>query len=133
MDSLLTVKVQNSKTVKISCQFFSADKAEDKRITLIYDTGADRTSITRKTLEELRYNEFKPSVQVKRSAQGVFTPDVCLVSELVIGNQFRLTNITVDVLEVENSPTFDGMIGMDFITQVENNLSGKNGTLTISR
>jgi len=131
MDSLLTIKVENSKTIRIKCLCSSADRSKKRVITLVYDTGADKTSITRRTLEELHYNDFKQSAQLKRSAQGVFAPEVCFVSELVIGNQFRLSNFNVDVLEVENSPTFDGMIGMDFITQVENNLSGKNGTLTI--
>jgi len=100
MDSLLTIKVEKSKTIKIICRLYTPNKSEFYEAALVYDTGADKTSITRDTLMILGYKDFKPSTHQKRSAQGTFKPDTSIVSKLIIGNQFRLNNMIVDVLEV---------------------------------
>jgi predicted aspartyl protease len=101
-------------------------------VNLIYDTGADTTTITREALMRLGYTNFAPSGKVKRTASDFIEPFTCVVTELIIGNQFRLRNMKVDVSEHESTSAFDGVIGMDFISLVETEISGKNGTVTIS-
>jgi predicted aspartyl protease len=132
MDSLLTINLTGSKTIPIKCRLRSFDKSRYYRITLIYDTGADKTSITRDTLEHAGYKNFKPSNRKKRTATGIFEPFTCDLSGLIVGNQFSLSNMMVDVMEVENASVFHGVIGMDFISRVESLISGANGTLTIT-
>ncbi|MCL2225837.1 MAG: retropepsin-like domain-containing protein [Defluviitaleaceae bacterium] len=132
MDSLLTVDLMGSKTIPIKCYLYSPKKDYGMRVMLIYDTGADKTSLTKDTLEYLGYTNFKQSARMKRTALGVFSPPICDLSRLVIGNQFSLLNMPVDVMEIENTPGFHGVIGMDFISRVESLISGSNNTLTIT-
>ena len=132
MNNLLTLKIENSKTIGIKCYLFTPDKSRNEVITLIYDTGADKTSITRDALKMLGYANFAPSKKPKRTALGVFIPDTCMISDLIIGRQFKMSNAKVDVLEIASTSTFDGIIGMDFITMHENYISGSENTLTIS-
>jgi predicted aspartyl protease len=132
MDSLLSVSLNSSKTIRLKCNLYSPDKELDLEIRLVYDTGADKTSITKDILEYLGYTEFTPSKRRKRTAGGEIEPYVCDLSRLVVGNQFSLLNMPIDVMEVESTPGFHGVIGMDFISRVESVISGKNNTLTVT-
>ena len=132
MDSFLVINLNGSKTIRIKCKLYSPDKTNDVEATLIYDTGADKTSITREVLDFLGYTDFKMSTNKKRTALGEFTPFTCNVSEIIIGSQFKLRDMSVDVMEVKSSSSFDGVIGMDFISRVESTISGSKGTLTIT-
>ena len=133
MDSLLTVSLPKSGTIRLDCVLHSFNRKEAVAVSLIYDTGADRTSITRDVLASLGYSKFKRSKAKKRSAIGEFWPDMCMVSKLVVGKQFVMTDMTVDVLEGSSLPNFDGVIGMDFISLVETMISGSRGTIEITK
>ena len=133
MGNLLVVDILNSRTIKLKCDVYSIGGAEVVPVTLIYDTGADKTSITRGVLEGLGYDRFLFSKTYKRTAIGMFKPYKCLVSRLVVGNQFGMDNLTVDVLEALSSPSFDGVLGMDFISCVESVISGSRKQLEISK
>ena len=133
MDSMLTVNLSKSGTVRLKCDLHSSNKEESASVSLIYDTGADKTSITREALELLGYSKFKRSAARKRTATGEFWPYRCTVSKLVVGKQFAMTDISVDVLESSSSPNFDGVLGMDFILLVKSVISGSNKTLEITK
>ena len=133
MDSMLIVNLSKAGTIRLDCDLQSFDEKKAASVSLIYDTGADKTSITREALELLGYSKFKCSGVKKRTATGTFMPRTCTVSRLVVGNQFSLANMTVDVLENSSSPNFDGVLGMDFILMVESVISGSKRTLEITK
>lgn len=132
MESMVSLTFKKSRTIRIKCYLYTPDSSERRAVTLIFDTGADKTTITRSTLTRFGYKDFKPSGVEKRTALGDFEPYVCKVSRLLIGGQFNLSEITVDAMEAKSSLNFDGVIGMDFISCVETHISGKKGTVTIT-
>ena len=133
MGSMLIVNIVKSKTIRLRCNVHSADGEDIVPVSLIYDTGADRTSITRDVLVGIGYTKFIRSKINKRTAMGTFKPYKCTISKLVVGNQFSVDNMTIDVLEGSSSPNFDGVIGMDFISLVESIISGSKKTLEITK
>ena len=133
MDSLLKINLKNSRTIIIPSALSSVDRKISRKINLIFDTGADKTAISKSTLMQMGYTQFIPSNTEKRSAIGIFRPETTIVSELIIGGQFRLSHFLLDVLEAESSSTFDGIIGMDFISQLEVTISNKNKLLTVEK
>jgi predicted aspartyl protease len=136
LDNFLILEFKHSKAIRIKCTLYSDDKTQSEIITLIYDTGADKTAITLETLEGLGYTNFKKSDVVKNTATGPVKLDACQVSELIIGSQqrdgFIRKEFTVDVMETKKSSAFDGVLGMDFISLVESVISGKDKKLTIT-
>ena len=133
MDSMLIVSMPKSGTFRLECSLHSSEGEEAVVVSLIFDTGADKTSITREVLMSLGYSVFKCSGIKKRTATGLFKPYECTVSKLVVGKQFSMSNMTVDVLESSSSPNFDGVLGMDFISLVESVISGSKRTLEITK
>ena len=101
MENLLKINLSGSKTIKIKCNIYSPNKEKYRVATLIYDTGADKTAITEDMLVSLGYGDFKLSDTWKRVAVGEFKPLTSNLSEIIIGNQFRLRDMPIDVLEVE--------------------------------
>ena len=133
MDNMLIANLSKSGTIKLKCDLFASTGEESVSVSLIYDTGADKTSITREALELLAYTKFKHSNVKKRTATGEFRPYTCNVSKLVVGKQFAMTDMAVDVLERSSSPNFDGVLGMDFILMVNSVISGSKRTLEITK
>ena len=132
MENMLKVKLGDFKTFRVGCALRSPNKARSENLALIYDTGASTTSITRDILERLGYSDFKQATHVKRTAQGFAQLQTCIISELVISKRFIMHNIKVDILEGDSSPSFGGVIGMDFISMVTSVISGREGTLEIT-
>ena len=133
MDSMLIINLSKSGTIRLKCDLHTSNKEESVSVSLIYDTGADKTSITREALELLGYSKFERSAVKKRTATGEFWPYIRTVSKLVVGKQFTMNNVQVEVLEGSSSPSFDGVLGMDFILLVKSVISGSDRTLEITK
>lgn len=132
MDNFLKLRFERSKTIRIRSEISSSDKKSERVINLILDTGADKTSLTSSILKDLGYTQFLPQSKKILTAKGLSDISSVRISQLVIGNQFRLSDMEIDVLDFDSTQTFDGVIGMDFISQVETHISGKDKTLTIT-
>jgi len=128
----LLLDLNGSKAVRIQCTLFSPSENQRRVVTLIYDTGSDKTTITRATLESLGYKDFLEGNREVYTSRGKEKPRICKISKLVIGGKFTLDDITVDVMDVKDYP-INGLIGMDFITSCENIISGNKKRLSIKK
>ena len=99
---------------------------KEKLRSLIIDTGADRTAVTKEFLKMNGYGKFTKSVASKTTATGTANFLMCEINGLTIANQFKFGKIRIDVLENWQANTVVGVIGMDILSQLTCILSHKH-------
>jgi len=93
------------------------EKITPRRITLLVDTGAGRTAISRNILESLGYTEMTKDPKPSRTATGLVHFDMVKIAKLELGGEFAVANVDVHVLEWTDS-NLQGVIGMDILSKL---------------
>jgi len=86
-------------------------------ITLLLDTGAARTAITRNILMGLGYTQMTKSKTPTMTATGLVYFDMVKIAKLELGGEFAFADVNVHVLEWKNSH-LHGVIGMDILSRL---------------
>jgi len=86
--------------------------------SVVLDTGADRSALSKDFLMRHGYGKYTSSGQMKATAGGIVEFCSCDINGLTIANQFSFTKMKVDVLENWSSHAVVGVIGMDILSQM---------------
>ena len=118
LDLFLSLPITFKQTLRVQCSVFSKDKSFAKKCTLLIDTGASSTSLTRKfVLMRLKYADIIKSKMPQLTATGLVQFDTTIISKIDIAGEFEVSNLQVNILEWENS-ALDGVIGMDILSKL---------------
>ena len=118
LDLFLSLPIKYRNTMKVRCKIFSGDRSNFERLTLIIDTGASTTSLTKNLIAgRLGYTSITKGTTKKRTATGSHYFDTTTISRIEIGGEFAFSNIPIDILEWEDS-SVAGVIGMDILSQL---------------
>jgi len=93
---------------------------------VILDTGATRTSISKKVLLKHGYGKYTKSATKKMTAVGEISFSYCTVKSIKLANEFVYENLRVDVLEGWENRAVVGVIGIDVLSQLTFILSGEH-------
>ena len=117
LDLFLSLPVKPKNTCKIRCLIYSKNDESHIRCSLIFDTGASTTSLTRSVTNALNYTEIQKGRVPKTTANGLITFDTVEISRIVVGGEFAFNNMVTDILKWKNS-SIQGVIGMDIISKL---------------
>ena len=118
MDLFLSLPIEYKQTLKVQCKILSFDNSDKLSCTLILDTGASTTSITKKLIvDKLKYTNIEKGKTKKRTATGIAYLDAATISKIEIGGEFAVPDLKIDILDWEDSE-IDGVIGMDILSKL---------------
>lgn len=100
-------------------RFITQAIAANTSVLLLLDTGASTTAISDKKFEDISggYKEFLGKFSVN-TAGGVIQAPIYKLRSFTLGKQ-QLSNISVIVLPQENLSSYDGLLGMNVISQFD--------------
>ena len=129
MDLYLCLPYRKANTIIIKADLYS--ESNITKCKIVFDTGAARTALRKSLLVRAGYNVFDDSKTIKQTGAGIVQLKTCMINRFDIGGVFKLNNLKVDVLDAPGL-IVDGVLGMDFISQVNCLLDKTTRTLTIS-
>ncbi|MDT0593949.1 retropepsin-like aspartic protease family protein [Glaciecola petra] len=100
-------------------RFVTQAIAANTSVLLLLDTGASTTALSDKKFADISsgYKEFLGKFSVN-TAGGVIQAPIYKLRSFTLGNQ-QLSNISVIVLPQENLSSYDGLLGMNVISQFD--------------
>ena len=128
MDLFLLLPITYKSTMKVECKIFSPNKSVARHLTLIIDTGASSTAISRSRIEALGYTDITKGAVPMRTAGGLMHLDTTILSRLDFGGEFTISNLEVNILDWEDT-SIHGVIGMDILSKLH--LHSNTKTLAI--
>ena len=121
MESLCLVTDFDGKTIKLESTLIPANKSIKPLLvkqTLIIDSGADTSALTREFLKKNGYGKYSKTGKVINTATGDAELLSCEINGLTIANQFKFGKMKVDILENWKSHQVVGVIGLDILSQM---------------
>ena len=118
LDLFISIPISIKSTMKVRCSIYSLDCNKIVNRRLVIDTGATTTALTKNLLvKQLDYKIINTNKVYKRTAVGLSYFDTVNVSQIRIGGEFQIKDITVDVLDWEDAH-IAGIIGMDILSRL---------------
>ena len=121
--SLVAQSLIKGKLVRLPCIIYNELK-DYTNVDLIFDTGANRTTIRKDHLQKLKYNNFP--ISAKKTTIGNDTTKFeqsKLFQIKVNGILFYSINLINTFDPIEESMDYHGVIGMDIISKLETYIS----------
>ena len=121
MEYLNLVTNFDGRTIKIEVILLPSNQSIKPPVhkqTLILDTGADKTALTRQFLQRNGYGKYTNTAIKKNTATGPVELYSCEITGLIMANEFKFGKMNVDVLDNWQFSTCVGVIGMDIISQM---------------
>ena len=103
--------------IKSGNSFFAKTKINSRTATLLLDTGASITALSKDTIRRLK---LAPSGQQIRlnTANGVTNSRLYVVNNITLGS-FKVNNLLVAEIEMTGSEPFQGLLGTDLLNKLD--------------
>ena len=103
--------------IKSGNSFFAKTKINSRTATLLLDTGASITALSKDTIRRLK---LAPSGQQIRlnTANGVTNSRLYVVNNITLGS-FKVNNLLVAEIEMAGSEPFQGLLGTDLLNKLD--------------
>ncbi|MBI3195109.1 MAG: clan AA aspartic protease [Ignavibacteriae bacterium] len=113
----------------LKAALYGGDK--QRLVTLILDTGASRTLVSRVRLELLGY-----SVAQSKSSQRIITASGIVHAQVIMLDNFyclgkNIQHFEVVAYDLPPESHVEGLLGMDFLSKFDFHLSTQRGIITI--
>ena len=107
---------------------------DGKWVTLLVDTGAERTVLSGDAVERLGLERDKKTVTRSTGVGGVFIANDAIIPGLVLGGvRFPITRVSVGQFRFGPGLTADGLLGSDVLLAFDLDIDVPDRTLTLYR
>jgi clan AA aspartic protease (TIGR02281 family) len=119
---------------KVADQFIIVIQISGNDTTLLIDTGASITTLSKAYFESIqRRSQFTfRQKQTFLTANGETTGEIYTVDEFQIG-QYLLPNVDIAVIDFPTSPHSSGLLGMNVLRDFKFEIDQKNALLTLEK
>ncbi|MEM7256182.1 MAG: retropepsin-like aspartic protease [Pseudomonadota bacterium] len=115
-------------------QFVASLSNNQQVVSLLIDTGASMTAVSSAAFNRLNTNgdAVAQDRRIFHTAGGVITGTVYSFPELTLG-PYLMKNTRVAVIDFDNDPNIDGLLGMNILGQFRFEIDQQNARLLLSR
>jgi len=132
-ESELTPVSRSGHTIAVTSHgdhfFVDAMLNRSKRVTLLIDTGASMTTLSRASFDRISTQGFKPhGARMFNTANGLTRAEVYRTSSVGLGDT-ELDDVDIAVMDYQSAPGVDGLLGMNVLRHFQFEIDRDSATM----